>query len=756
MHGSTPVAHGTFTNTTGGNIEFTADIRAITYTINFQNSFTASNPRLMNGGEVVTQIRLGDNGRTLVHDSIAAVADLSWVARLADSGEYVTIAAGGAVVGFTLNTDFITAHAIGTTLYIRLISTTDYATINVAGPVGMPGSPRAGFVSLQLAGESTPRQIELGRSTVVASGAQVTGITATALDHFTLVDLINPVTLPAQALALHAQTINVTFAPVTYNFNIFAALRGEGITNPNPFGYSLSISNSDAITVGSTPNVSAFAPLEVAGYRFATWMVYIGGGQFETFNQGEFMLNWTLPMVTAATLDRFLHNGVITVVAEYIPTFTINVGIQGNATDRGSMLVTVIDSLTSAVETFTTPGQPIVVSYGSFIEIDTRPNQLYSANFESMEFVATENRNITIVFAPRAFEIVFEAYQGGAGVNFVDYVYGFEAFVGTTAVDAITIGSTISQIIAGVGSEREGFLFDRFTLYNRETGVVTEIGEDFVVTQAILLAHRNAHNQFVIIANYHRTFRVNIEFAGNSAVMGSFVIEYYNGGWTPTTDRDFIAGTQVRVVSTAHAFHTLVSDAIVDITSITTNQTITITFSPATVSIAPNLSSGLMAANYEDRLVGQAITLTANTPGGRVINNWTIAGRNVDDSSFTEAVRDGNTVTLTLSIELLATLATDLQGNFVLASNIDFALSTGVLMAIILPSVLIPLFLAAAIIYFVLSRRKYATVRAALNAERTRKMTLDTGGFIRDLKEGKSGNVTDKDVKDAMKKKKEG
>ncbi|MCL2756404.1 MAG: hypothetical protein FWE45_05145 [Firmicutes bacterium] len=782
----------TFTNTGEvNNLVFTATFREAQFTLDIAGYGIPS----IVGGHTYAEI--GDTVNLTTENWTDG--NFQWNVRMGATAGYTNIGITQNE-SFTIDEQFILDHVyfyetpvgdrVGR-IEIRVINVNTSTAINTLSPVN------GGTFEFQV-DNGQPIQVSLGNrisiQRVDAQPNQITRITATPSDHFELENIIlrdggtelhrfeGAETFDTSGLSnfllgnMQNFTIEVNFAPIPYDFHIFAAVVGE---YEDPISNVITINNETDIRMGHDASIDVTANSTAGSYRFVAWKILLSNGTFDRQPAGALNFARTFNNVDSLTLGRYLQqDGTIVVIAEFAPTHLLSVNVGAGQSDFGNISVTVIDPIegTSELGNFSN----LSVSHGSTVIIYARPNPngifdlLHMTGLPvghlpvegRVEFTVTAGHDIDVVFTYRQFNIVFQARENQ--VNPVSGVSGFVPNVdGIESLSTLRLGSTINPV-AGTGSSREGFRFSHFTINGLDGNpMMLEGVQD--ISLSLLLANLQFINQersFVITANYVRTFTLDVRYAAGTENMGEFSVYIVNGTDEEyTTYREFDAGTRLVIRTTPFNFHTVESiggtttglrgDGSAEITNLRESRTVTIRFVADVFDVKPTFSLGndnavTMASRTEGLTVGNTVELSVTPPGGRQITSWTLNGRNID--TIDGVVRRGNTIEIELTITMLEWLEAN---EFELRSVVDFGMTTAVLMAIILPSVLIPLLIAAAVLYFLRSRKKYASVKAELVAANRQKATFNQASMIQDLKDGKNvGQVTDADVKKAMKDKK--
>jgi hypothetical protein len=140
------------------------------------------------------------------------------------------------------------------------------------------------------------------------------------------------------------------------------------------------------------------------------------------------------------------------------------------------------------------------------------------------------------------------------------------------------------------------------------------------------------------------------------------------------------------------------------------------------------------------------IIMTYEIPANHRIRSWVVNGQDM-----TEQVT-GNRLTIRLSQGLLEANPTWIATGIVTINyEVDPALRIEILLAYVLPASIIPLLLIILISVMAVNSKRKKVIKAKLTEKHAEMVKRDIGGFITDVREGKSIGVTDEDIKRAMK-----
>ena len=804
-----------FTNTGTTNLNFTAMFRPAVFDIELAGDGTT----IVSGGNTIT---IEDVSRIATNSSFAA--GWHWLVRVRNTENFVDVTPitnpESLNISNLFNEQFITDNAyfygpvqsdrfgqppVGSVgrIEIRAVNEATSTLVHTVAPV------RGGTLSIVIDNDNAnPRLIALGNSVALPTTGQITRLIVTELPHFTFVNIQkldasnNPIGAPLTGLSIDTAwdlnlmqgfTIAVNFEAIVYTFNIFGAVEGDYV---NPINGAVTINHQTGIEIGGDAVVDVTATPMVGELRFVGWKMRLADGTFVRL-AGGVNFSHTFNNIDTDFLTRYLplSSNQITIVAEFAPTHLVSVNMEAGQMNFGSIVVEVIDTLTGLH--IGSSINDLNVSQGSRVIIYINPNQngvfeldrvtglphisdIVSNTGRRIEFNVNGPLNITVFFIERQFDIVFRAVENE--VNPVTGVTGFVATIDGVTSTTIGFGESLQNLIAGPGSERTGFRFVNFSIYDENGNRIVldlENADKFISLDLLLenLVFINEVRSFIITANYVRTFVLDVRNAIGSEEMGGFYVYEVVGTDEVRVDprtHEFVAGSTAIVRANAHNFHSLASitgggNLVFDsatgsatITNIRASSPVAVHFNTIEFDLETVLGSGIIINRYEDLQPWNTVRLSVTPPGGQQIATWRINGLNVNDilahpvyGRYVTRI-DDNTVDIRLSVAILNWFeVTPGSEQFRITSTVDFGMTTGVLLAILIPGILIPLLLAAAAVYFLRSRKKYASIKAELVAANKQKLMFNQAAVIQDLKDGKSaGQVTDADVKQAMKDKK--
>ena len=158
--------------------------------------------------------------------------------------------------------------------------------------------------------------------------------------------------------------------------------------------------------------------------------------------------------------------------------------------------------------------------------------------------------------------------------------------------------------------------------------------------------------------------------------------------------------------------------------------------------------------------VNATIAMTYHVPKNNEIKSWKINNhdyRFYGDASVVRLDKATRTLYLTLTPEVLHKLgvtSTDADINF--NNSVNIGLKAGLITAITLPGLIVPVLAAVLLAFMFIHYKRKKLIKAQLTAERSEKIKRNVGGYIDDLRQGNiTGNISNEDVKKAMKQQKE-
>lgn len=591
--------------------------------------------------------------------------------------------------------------------------------------------------------------------------------------------------LPADFAPNDGDTIKLVFEKTPYPINLVAALNGQ---ESSPLSGSLVTLGSDspsALHIGDDTTISASAQYQdvTGAYRFVAWKTY-DNNLNEYVEQPKGQLNYTdSALVDSAWLEEYLDaNGNITLIAEYAPTYNISVNILVGSTDGtgtdNSLLISVADGVTNTVTAYGALINMQIVQ-GSTITITPIAGTIYI--FDHFDFsnltgtvtagqASVQNINISgtisAIFDYKQFNIYMSALDTNNNEVSLPDDGTITAIINGVPSNTIKAGDIITSLSFGTLS---GYQFKNFTLVGYANPINNGEMINLTVDELLLNSNMDYSGRFVIEANLIKVYLLSVTVSSVSQGLGSFTVTDNNGAVNTDQPGQYwlATGSSITVTASPAAFctfdkfvgystgTTVNADGSVslDITMDTKRQ-VTISFTPQPLIITADLKpSGSLTANIPaDVKAGQTITLVADVPFGNVISGWKLNSKNIN--SLGNVSVSGNTATLVLTPEWLKTLPGD-GSSRTLSSEVSYSLSGTMLMFIIIPCVAIPLLAAILVIYFISLRKKQHAIKKQLLSEQHAQVTLNAGGFVQNLKEGKTvGQVTNADISRAMKNKK--
>ena len=637
-------------------------------------------------------------------------------------------------------------------------------------------------ISISNGAASMSRDINFGTISL-QGGYYITALTAAANPYYTLegYEIDGGALVTTLPSSLVPGAVNVVFEKNIYTFNVIAALNGQ---EGAPLDSSLVLLDSSTtnITIGDAAAVAALAqPQDNTGsLRFVAWKIFDNTSATWAYSPKgatAYSQSYDASAVDGNWLARYLNaDGQITLVAEYTHAYNVSVNIfdgSDGSSDNG-LLISVADGITGLFANYSVLSG-VMVPEGSTISIIASAGSLYTFDhFDFGNFAGTasgsqgiiENINaagvVNAVFVPKLFTIMLQD-QNGNSTNAGSVM----ATVNGVLTSTIKLGDTITSLLWGAISNYE---FGSFTLNGVSGTIGNETPVDIPVNEALLAANLNALNNFIITVNLVRIYQLDVSISSGSSGMGSFSVVGSSGVISQDAQGQYWLpiNTNITVKASPDAFYTFTGftgytasngvvmnpDGSADLPlTMNTKRSVILTFAPEALTFSANLTTsggGVITADKTEELTGKTITLIASAPSGTDITSWTINGVNV--KNLTNVVLSNNTAAITLTSTWLSTLAVNPDGTLVLNSQVSFSMSSAILMMTIIPCVVIPILIIIFGIYFISLRKKQRVIKSQLIEQQHSQVTLNTGGFINDLREGKNvGQVTNADVKAAIK-----
>ena len=672
---------------------------------------------------------------------------------------------------------------------VRIVTSSNFYSITFQSPNGTLHVEFSDGAELAISQPS--RQIRL------LGGRYISRIRATANAHFSITTITIGTTThtlnngeftPAPntvVLGLTLGTIAGNFVANEYDVVFLGYVRGSGeqpaesaLVDYTPMQVALT-------SIGIVANITAEALIAQTTHRFAGWRIRnrqpnADGSYAYTFLSADYDLNVTRPVSVLLAQHLFqdeYDKEKIVVVAEFVPTHNVTIRVATASAGRGNLSVTVVDGLNPMLPTSWT-GPTMRVVAGTTISIFADAGNMYEfsgATVNSGEltptgamFNVTGTRTVDVSFGHRAIAVSLNTINDGNSV------------MERSTVGAIRVGGTL---IMPEPIERPGHRFLNFTVYDGTGNVplVIDREEGIQITQGMMnrAENRNEQGQFVVRANYVRIFTLNVALSTLSIGMGTYTVQVRDDGTfgESTTQRTFDYGTVLRITASPNNFHQLPTNPFglllpgviganpneLIVTGGALPVTVTLHFVAQRFTLGTELNAGAgeitpdrvidADGNIVGLVVNSQITLSATPPSGREVRSWRINGILVDADMENVEIHEG-WIIFTLSSTWINQNTTP-QGTMTLRVELNYALTLGVLLAILLPSILIPLTAGGFAFYTIRSNKKYKATKAKLLGETRFKVTMQTGSFVKELKEGGNvGQVRKEDIKKAMKDKK--
>ena len=647
-------------------------------------------------------------------------------------------------------------------------------------------------------------RVPLGSVISLPTTGHISNITATTNNHYDFESIIlyddnnSPVGTPINSAnydssednrfnlttgLLSGYTLEMNFSKIEYEFRIYAALRDaeeieldENLVIYNPADVSkISIYENAFVSVDALPESPS------SNYRFVTFKLYnaLENVYFNSdFGVYSYSKNYDSLDINEQWLETYLINNQVIIIAEYVEAYGVSIAMAEGQTEHGDITIKVVDALTLEVQYYSYM-QNIYIVKNSIITIVANPEFIYEFDYflnidendyvKDNEAIITVNQLIDIraVFKYKSFTLEFAPIDQ---INYkVHSVSGLMSFVNgqENTSSQVKVTDELNGSLFNSGTEIIGYKFVNFTVKN-ELGENTPLTGNLIITEEIINKNLNKFNKFIIYANYISTHILTLTQPSEN--LGRVDV-FIKGEETSTDAREFDYGTELVIIAHTNRFSKLdennpiygcsaqekESDNKLNVT-ITYNRSIVFNFLPLTLNIDKKLISSnggnTTISKINSLNIGDTITLIVNIDSGKELKDWKINGVSINNLPDNMAY-EGNSVTITITEDWLNGLTWLDDNTFVIESNASFGMTIVVLMAIIIPSILIPLLSAVLILYYMNLNKRKARIKAELKHKQASRYRLNTSDFIKDLREGKDvGQVTDEDVKKAMKDKK--
>ncbi|KAI4454054.1 glycogen phosphorylase [Holotrichia oblita] len=565
--------------------------------------------------------------------------------------------------------------------------------------------------------------------------------------------------------------IEVIFEKAEYRFNIVAATKGQ---ENNAINGLVSV-DSSPIKINEATSFSAAAVEETSNYVFIEWKIYDHIEEKFVRQTGEldFGDSFAGSEINAAWLARYVKNGVVTVVAEYIELYHVQISLVQNHESFGELEITVDDDLAkdstiyTYVDLFLVKGSRITIETTAFdlYEFDhfvnVLPNEIGLGGVA--EIFITGDREITVAFKPKAFNIIFNSKDTSVKRSTVPNSVTYSAEINNTDnTGTISVNDVLNSLNAD--KEIPGYRFEGYTIGDVAGNTLVELSDNLLITEDIMRKGLNRQKHFVITANYTKTYALNISVSEKMTDMGDYLVYIVDdeGNETLTTLKEFPINTKLIIrAKTKNKYYSFkgfekYDPALKELSiTISSNHTVTLLFSTELITLDTDLdksgSGKFTIDKTKDLKVGDSVMLTAAPDSGQEIKSWKVNGVSVEklakDKNYDVKVSD-TSVTITLTSAWLEKYGTEMN------SKVEFGLASATSTIIMITAIAVPLLLAIFLFYFINLRRKTALIKKELQAEYKNKQKFDSSSLLRDLREGKEIGVSDEAVKKAMKDKK--
>lgn len=268
----------------------------------------------------------------------------------------------------------------------------------------------------------------------------------------------------------------------------------------------------------------------------------------------------------------------------------------------------------------------------------------------------------------------------------------------------------------------------------------------------------SVNSEIIIVLNLTKLYGLNVVVPNQG--MGSYTVHKILPDMTLeavnlSENNYFDSGTKFKITAVPKAHHTFqgfdrapLSGNTLDITLLD-NRTVNLHFSENTYQLISNLDvvTSTPTSTYS---VGQTVVFTYDVKANRSIKEWRINGDKLGKGKFTGAKRNGNSITVTLTGDMLK------DGKFDFKHNVKDSLRTGIVLGVSIPSLILLLLVAILAVFVYINLKRKKVIKAQLVQERQGRMVRDVGGYISDLRDGRiTSSISKEDVKNEMKKQKE-
>lgn len=344
------------------------------------------------------------------------------------------------------------------------------------------------------------------------------------------------------------------------------------------------------------------------------------------------------------------------------------------------------------------------------------------------------------------------------------------------AATASTSGNPVKAFDVLSGFQYNGGLDDyRFT---GNFLVKTDIGyETFTSINLVsenISTYVNQNGVIVVVAELVEQFSLNVIFNQAETSLGQVKVTFDGTDELVDITKPIDMGREVRIEATpangyvafieiggiAGQYFTSASKDVAIITMLSDRTVYPRFKSEKFVVSNAKLDFELYYNDNEDLKINNVIYFSYTKEGK--IKSWKINGINL--SAFGDDVkRHGSTIEITLSAAFLGALSNANSSSVVwdvdkfsvtVDNEVTIAANIGTLLLILIPSVLAVASLGVTSSFMLVNHKRKKLIKAQLVEKRQEKIKRDVGGYISDLREGKGGEITKEDVKQAMKEQK--
>lgn len=303
------------------------------------------------------------------------------------------------------------------------------------------------------------------------------------------------------------------------------------------------------------------------------------------------------------------------------------------------------------------------------------------------------------------------------------------------------------------------YLGNRFESFEYKQKQVSGSSQTFIFDQVFNTDFFNyylsVNSEIVIVFNLTRLHGLNVVVPNQG--MGSYTVQkVLTGGALEEVNLSenhfFDSGTEFKITAVPKAYHTFHGfdrapflGNTLDITLLD-NRTVNLHFSENTYQLISNLDV-VTSTPTSTYCVGQTVVFTYDVKANHSIKEWRINGDKLGKGKFTGAKRNGNSITVTLTGDMLV------DGKFDFKHNVSDSLRSGIVLGVVIPSLILLLLVAVLSVFVIINMKRKKMIKAQLIKERQGRMVRDVGGYISDLRDGKiTSSISKEDVKKEMKK----